>query len=110
MGGVPLDRSYDLCAVREELQVLDQIASPTYDGALRGSGTDGVMTRPLYTTEEGKTHFRSVPLPLDFFTGRSLAENVLACRTRLGLAVRVKTTDFEEVVKLVQPENYTKFL
>ena len=30
--------------------------------------------------------------------------------TRLGLAVRVKTTDFEEVVKLVPPENYTKFL
>ena len=50
-------------------------------------------------------------------TGRSLAETSwLAERafgvvtTRLGLAVRVKTTDFEDVVKLVQPENYTKFL
>ena len=30
--------------------------------------------------------------------------------TRLGLAARVKSTDFEEVVKLVWPENYTKFL
>ena len=29
---------------------------------------------------------------------------------RLALAVRVKTTDFEEVVKLVQPENNTKFV
>ena len=30
--------------------------------------------------------------------------------TRLGLAVRVRTADFEEVMRLVQPENYAKFL
>ena len=30
--------------------------------------------------------------------------------TRLALAVSVKTPDFEEVVRLVQPENYNKFL
>ena len=48
---------------REELRVVAQIASSTYDG-LRASGTDGVMTRPFYTTEEEKTHFRSVPPPL----------------------------------------------
>ena len=40
---------------REELQIVAQIASPTYDG-LRASGTDGVMTRPFYTTEEEKSH------------------------------------------------------
>ena len=40
-----------------------------------------------------------------------LAERALGVvTTRLGLAVRVKTTDFQEVVRLVQPENYTKFL
>ena len=50
-------------AGREELQVVAQVSS-THDGALRASGTDGVMTRPFYTTEEEKTHFRSVPLPL----------------------------------------------
>ena len=41
---------------REELQVVDRIASSTYDGALRASGTDGVMTRPFYTTEEETSH------------------------------------------------------
>ena len=67
-------------AGREELPVVAQIASSTYDGALRASGTDGVMTRPFYTTEEEK------PLPLraatsGLLTGRSLAKNVLACRS-----------------------------
>ena len=75
------------------------------------------MTRPFYTTEEEKPHFRSVPLPLNFSLEGALRKTSwLAERafgvvtTRLGLAVRVKTTDFEEVVKLVQPEKYTKFL
>ena len=40
---------------REELRVVAQIASPTYDG-LRANGTDGVMTRPFCTTEEEKFH------------------------------------------------------
>ena len=35
---------------REELQVVAQVVSSTYDRALRASGTDGVMTRPFYTT------------------------------------------------------------
>ena len=30
--------------------------------------------------------------------------------TRLGHAVRVIAADFEEVVKLVQPENYNEFV
>ena len=74
------------------------------------------MTRPFYTTEEEKSHFRSVPQPLDFSLGGALrktpwiAERAFGVVTsRLGLAVRVKT-DSEEVVRLVQPENYTKFL
>ena len=50
---------------REELRVVAQIVSSTYDG-LRASGTDSVMTRPFCTTEEETTHFRSVPLPPDF--------------------------------------------
>ena len=37
---------------REELQVVARIASSTYDGPLRASGTDGAVTRPVYTTEE----------------------------------------------------------
>ena len=41
---------------REELQVVARIASSSYDGVLRASGTDGVMTRPFYTTEEAKSH------------------------------------------------------
>ena len=45
-------------AGREELQVVAQIASSTHDGALRASGTDGVIKK--------KKHFRSVPLLLDF--------------------------------------------
>ena len=75
------------------------------------SGTDGVMTRPFYTTEEAKTS-----LPLDFSLDGALRKTSwLADRafgvvtTRLGLAVRV-TPDFEEVVRLVQPENHNKFL
>ena len=103
-------------AGREELQVVAQIASSSYEGAQRASGTD-VMTRPFYTTEEEKTLFRSVPLPMDFsLDGALRKKSWLADRafgvvtTRLGLAVRVKTPDFEEVVRLVQPENYNKFL
>ena len=110
-------RSPTRIAGREELQVVAQIASSTYDRALRASGTDGVMTRPFNTTEEEKTHFQSVPLPLDFSLEGALRKTSwLAERafgvvtTRLGLSVRLITTDFEEVVKLVQPENYTKFL
>ena len=104
-------------AGREELQVVAQIASSTYDRALRASGMDGVMTRPFYTTEKEKTQFRPVPLPLDFTLEGALRKTSwLAERafgvvtTRLGLAVRVRTADFEEVMRLVQPENYTKFL
>ena len=110
-------RSVRCAAGREELQVVAHIASSTYDGALRTSGTDGVTTRPFFTTEEEDTFFRSVPLPLDFSLVEALRKTSwLADRafgvvtTRLGLALRVKTTDFEEVVKLVQPENRTKFL
>ena len=58
-----------------------------------------------------------MPLPLGFSLDGALRKTAwLAERafgvvtTRLGLAVRVRTTDFEEVVRLVQPENYTKFL
>ena len=42
-------------AGREELQVVAQIASSSYEGALRASGTDGVMIRLFHTTEEEKT-------------------------------------------------------
>ena len=102
---------------REELQVAAQIASSTYDGALRASGTGEVITRPFYTTEEEETLFLSVVFLLDFSLEGTLRKTSwLADRafgvvtTRLGLAVRGKTTDFEEVVKLVQPESYNKFL
>ena len=103
-------------AGREELEVVAQIASATYDGALRASGTDGVMTRPFYTTEEDKTNFRSAPQPMDFSLEGALQTSWIAesgfgvVTIRLGLAVKGKTTDFEEVVKLVQPESHTKFL
>ena len=68
-------------AGREELHVVAQIASSSFEGALRASGTDGVMTRLFCTTEEGKN-----PLPLraftsGFLTGWSLAENVLVGRS-----------------------------
>ena len=93
-----------------------QVASSSYEGALRASGTDGVMTRPFYTREEEKTLFRSVLLPLDFSLDGALrktswlADRVFGVVTaRFGLAVRVKTPDFEEVVRLVQPD-YNKFL
>ena len=101
-------------AGREELQVVAQIASSTFDRALRASGTDGVMTRPFYTTEEGKT--TSAPcrylwiFSLDGSLWKTswLADRAFGVVTRcLGLAVRVKKTDFEEVVRLVQPETYT---
>ena len=102
---------------REELQVAAQIASSTYDGALRASGTGEVITRPFYTTEEEETLFRSVLFLLDFSLEGALRKTSwLADRafgvvtTRLGLAVRGKTTDFEEVVKLAQPESYNKSL
>ena len=91
-------------AGREELQVVAQIASSTFDRALRASGTDGVMTRPFYTTEEEKTHFRSVPLPLDFSLDGALrktswvAERAFGVMTtRLGLTVRVRTTELHKV-------------
>ena len=94
-----------------------KIASSSYEGALRASGTDGVMTRPFCTTEEGKTLFRSVPILLDFSMDGALRKTSwVAARafgvvtTLLGLAVRVKTPDFEEIASLVQPEKYNKFL
>ena len=63
-----------------------------------------------------KTHSRSVPLLLDFSLEGALRKTSwIADRafgvvtTRLRFAVKVKTTDFEEVVKLAQPDKYTKF-
>ena len=50
--------------------------------ALRASGTDGVMTRPFYTTEE-ETHFRFRAATSGFLAGWSLAENGMARRTCL---------------------------
>ena len=75
------------------------------------------MTRLFYTTEVEQTLFISVPLLVDFSFERSL--RMAACladraygvvTTRIGLAVIVLTADFEEIVKLVQPENNIKFL
>ena len=65
----------------QELQVVAQIASSTYDGACKWKGR---RDDPTILHDRRR-------------------KNVVT--TRLGLAVRVKTTDFEEVVKLVQPEN-----
>ena len=57
-------------AGREELQVVAQIASATFDRALRASGTDGKKNPlPLRSATSG------------FLTGWSLAENVMARRT-----------------------------
>ena len=55
-------------------------------------------------------------MPLPLLDGALRKTSWLADRafgvvtTRLGLAVRVATPDLEEVVRLVQPENYNKFL
>ena len=102
-------------AGREELQVVAQIASSTCDGALRASGTDG-RDDPAIVHERGGKNPLQVPLPLDFSMEGALRKTSwLADRafgvvtTRLGLVVRVKATDFEEVAELAQPENY-KFL
>ena len=103
-------------AGREELRVVAQIASSIYDGALCASGTDGVMSRPFYTKEEENTSAPCRYLWISHwkepFEKRPGMQIVLfgVVTTRLGLAVRVKSTNFEEVVKLVWPENYTKFL
>ena len=68
-------------AGREELQGLwPQIASSTFERALRASGTDGVMTRPFYTTEEEKNQLPFSAFTSGFLTGWSLAENVMARR------------------------------
>ena len=75
------------------------------------------MTRPFCTTEEEKLLFRSVPLPLDLSLDGALRKTAwLADRaygvvtTRMGLAVRVLAADFEEIIKLVQPDTCSKFL
>ena len=70
-------------AGREELQVVAQIASSTYDRALRASGIDGVMTRPFYTTEEEKNPLPPCAATSGFHTGCSLAEDVMAGKTCL---------------------------
>ena len=70
-------------AGREELQVVAQIASSTYDRALRASGMDGVMTRPLYTTEKEKYPVPPRTATSRLHTGGSLAKDVLAGRTSL---------------------------
>ena len=102
-------------AGREELQVVP-IASSTYDGALRASRMDGVMTRPFYTTRG-----RRNPLPLRsttsaFLSGRSFAENVLACRTciwcgddTLGTCRKSKNNRLRRGCE-TRAEKYTKFL
>ena len=104
-------------AGREEPQVVAQVTSSSYENVLRASGEDGVMTRLFYTTEVEQTLFRSVPLPVDFSFERALRMAAWfadrACgvvTTRIGLVVRVFTADFEEIVKLAQPENNIKFL
>ena len=62
----------------------------------------------------GKTLFRSVPLLLElsldgvFRKAAWLAHHAYGVvTTRMELALRV---DFEEIVELVQPENYSKIL
>ena len=79
-----------------------------------GRWSDG----PSYPHNRGsKILFRSVPLPLDFSLDGALRKTAwLADRaygvvtTRMGLAVRVLAADLEESIKLVQPDNYSKFL
>ena len=104
---------------REELRATGRGAggSLSYENVLRASGVHGVMTRPLDSAEEETTLFGSVLMPLEFSLDGSLRKAAwLADRaygvviTRMGLAVRVQTGDFEDIVKLVQPENYSKFL
>ena len=74
-----------------------------------------MMARPFYATKNEKTLLTSVHLALEFSMDGALkkatwlADRVLA-PIRMGLAVRVLEADFEEIVKLVQPRNYNKFL
>ena len=88
-------------AGREELQVVAQIASSSYDGALRASGTDGVMTLPS-TRQRRKTPSSAPCLYLWISSLEGALDRAFgAVTTRLGLAVRVKKQQTSRVVGCV---------
>ena len=78
-------------AGREKFQVVAQIASSSYDGALRASGTDGVMTRSFFTTEEITSSVLCFYLWISRWKepcglGSEARGRCNCCRTRRGVA------------------------
>ena len=90
-------------AGREELQVVAQVTSLTR------------RDDPCSPHDRRRKH-SSVPLPLDFSLDAALRKAARLADRAYGvvtasmeLAVRVLAADFEEITKLVQPDNCSKF-
>ena len=75
--------------------------------APRGAARRWLMTRPFHTTEEEKNTFQIAAVASGFLAGWRTEKNCMVGGSRvwrMGLAVRVLAADFEEIMKLVQPD------
>ena len=101
----------------EQMQAVAFLPASSWISALRASGTDGVFVRPFFENDQDKLVYRSVPLPRENSLDAAIRQAAFIGEGAFGVVpfgqgygVRVKSENFEEVLRQVQPENADSFL
>ena len=96
----------------EQLQVVVFLAASSLTLALRASGTDGVFVRPFFENDHDKFVYRSVPLSREAFLDTAIRQESFIGESAFGVVpfgqgygIRVKSKNFEQVLRQVQPDN-----
>ena len=93
------------------MQLTFRIAMKDMEKVLRTSGTDAFFIRPFFEHNEEVEHYKVVPFPEGTDLNGALsqaariAQHCGVVKTRRGYGIRISAEHFEDLVRIIYPED-----
>ena len=105
-----------IAGANDGLQVVVFVPASAWIQILRASGLDGIFVRQFMETDQDRSVYRAVPMPVEATLGTSLGQAKFLADKAFGVVpygsgfgIRVKSCDFEEILALLQPDKRHQF-